>query len=267
MKRVPFISGLLLLAGLGLSALAFHPILPFFRSSSAPAAAITPTNLPGGFSAYTWYEPSISGYVTNTGVATLSNLTSFGSVYDLTNSTAAAFPVKQTAMLNALDTLYFSGAGSPPRLFAKSWSNTSPFEVFVVLSITNTGSKVILRDTNDGGALATNLWSFSQGNTTMSLSQGATSITGAPITNKYVVLDLVYSNANSFIYTNNIQSKTGAAGTNFYLQGLMIGSDNQPANGVQMSFASLFTFSNQILSAAARLSAFQYCTQRFNIGP
>lgn len=236
-----------------------------FLKGRVPVSPSSPTNLPDGYSAFTWYEPSL-GYATNAGVATLSNLTSFGATYNLVNATAASFPLREAAQLNGLDTLYFGGTANN-RLSMTTYTNTQPYEVCAVFSLTNIGVRVVCGGTVANGAPGG--WDFQHNGI---ISHNVRCTTGGPhylpITNRYIVVNLVYNGASTTAYTNNVQGATVATtGCAASQVGLRWGCDYQPGNGARTSLACLITFTNQTLNSAARLALYQYCTNRFAIVP
>lgn len=249
---------MVLVALLSLSALAFTPYLPFFGSSApTPAAALSPTNLPGGYVAFTWYDATLS-YTSNGSTATWSNLTSFGSRYDLTNAAGTNCPAKQVAVLNGLDSLLFVGtANGNQRLDCFVWTNQTPFEIFMVVCITNVGARFVL------SAIGTSDWAF-QVAAQFIVQQGSSATSVIGLTNRYAVLDLVYSNANSSIYTNNVKGLEASSGVNTVARGFRLDSQFNINNSANMGIAALATFTNQLLNAAARSNLYYYFSNRFN---
>jgi len=240
--------------------------IAFVASTSGPGLFF-PTNLPGGFAASGWWEPSRGAYVTNGGIATLPNLTSIGTAYDLTNSAGSTSPIREPSQLNGLATVYFAGA--TVRLSCDRWTNSSAFgsgyEAFIVMSHTNTSSGTFFGGLV--GSPGTN-WDFAVASSLLAVRQNSSIASTILLTNRYAVFDVVFSNATaSVIYTNNVIGKPGNSGVSTNAYGLRVGADFQPANGLRFSLAALVTFTNQILTASARSNMFFYFTNRFNLSP
>lgn len=237
------------------------------RVSNIPqssAAEVTPTNFPGGFSAFIWYEPSRSGYLTNAGSVILPNIGTGGTVYDLTNTIAAATPVREIAQLNGLDTLRFpGGSGAATTLKSQVLTNCAPFEMFVVLSVTNTAATSYLHDTfvsSEAGHVRK-----TSGNWSVYNSASFGSVT----TNRYIVIDWIAKTntgaAGGTMFTNNVSAVTNTASDSSIKRGMVFGSNTGGNFGMNMSVACIFAFTNQVLTADARLAAYQYCTNRFGL--
>ncbi len=240
----------------------------YTKYTPMPASPFFPTNVPGGFaeaiiSAAAWYEPSRAAYVTNAGTAYLTNLTSVGSLFNLTNL-AAVSPTLQSAQLNGLDAIGFDGTDD--RLDCVSLVGPQPFEVFMVYAMTNVGARVIF------GAMNTVNCSFDSLLTagTMSIyAGGAGSLPVFAITNKYHVVDTIYAGPSSLIFTNGVLGNSGGVGvpgtTGFV--GFKLGARNDNAIPGNFSMASLIVFTNRVLSPTQRSNVFFYCTNRFSPFP
>ncbi len=228
-------------------------------ASSSTSPPFFPTNIPGGFSAFFWYEPGRSSYVTNGSVRTLPNLSPAGAIYDLTNVTASASPVRQPAALNGFEAILFTDVvGS--RLDAREVTNFNPFEVVMVISCTNQGTKAIL----SGLDSVAHQMGMTAGGIQFLISQSAgTTPVSASITNRYVVLSCVFSNADSVIYTNNVVGADGSGGAGTVFSGLRLGARSDGGTRANFSLACMFGFTNQLLTTEARSNAFYYCTNRF----
>jgi len=236
----------------------------FLGSCLRQSSGFFPTNLPGGISAYGWWEPS-RAYVTNGTVGTLPNLTSIGSAFNFTNGSAVPVPpIRQVAALNGLDTLWFMNSQNNFML-CQSYTSAQPHEVFMVFAITNVASSVFpLSGFVTGGSSYHRFLHNSASNKKFSIGSGGAgdAVVSQDITNAYFVLDLVFSNANTTIYTNGTKALTVSAGTSV-AAGLCLGANDGSAKPA-MSFAGMCTFTN-ILDTTGRSNTTFYWRNRFGI--
>ncbi len=234
-----------------LTVLAVTPHLSLFGPSGG--GEITPATL----GAALWVEPSrTGGYVTNGGVATLVNFASTGAAHNLTNSVAGLSPTLRTG-LNGLSALAF-----PSTIYMISdlyHTTTGTQEVFLVWACTNTGATFGLSSytapaSNHGVLVGGGLIQMKQAGTTATLASPAPE-------NKFYVLDMVFTGANSTGYTNGVQGSPTFNLTSTNMSGIILGNIHA------ISVLSMFSWTNRVLTAAERLAAWQYCTNRFGAMP
>lgn len=241
---------------------AFDGVFKF--TSGGGVGSMTPTNLGGSEIVLAWYEPSRGAYTTNSSTGTLPNLTSSGSVYNLTNDVTASLPSTLAANLNGLDVVSFSSASI--YLWNTLFTNIGPQEIFAVVAITNTGfTDKVYWD----GAIG-NGWRFffDSGGAGSFASHGASTVDHTTtILNKYIVVNQTWNGASSALYTNGVIGATGNPLTGDPQSGLginkIIGSTTGGSTGLRL--ATWFAFTNTTLSVITRSNAFWYCTNRFNI--
>lgn len=260
MKRlITFVVAMMCVGALAQSRRLQGPYVP-------PPSALdfTPTNLPGGLSASGWWEPSRS-YTTNGSVGTLPNLTSIGAGFNLTNGSATPIPpLRQVAAQNGLDTLFFND-GANNFLLCTSYTSSQPHEVFMVLSITNAASATFVFGGVNGGAQYHRLEHNQAAEKKFRLGGGgvADSVVALDLTNQFFVLDIVWSNLSSTIYTNNslalvVNGGSAAAG------GITLGAHNG-ASKPRFSFFGMNSFTGQVLNATDRSNNWYYWKTRAGI--
>ena len=250
---------------LGLSGLAFTPYLPLFGPSGV--TEVTPVT----FGATTWYEPSRS-YTTNGGIATLANLTSLGSIFDLTNHTTLGFPVRQVAIQNGLDGLFFNSAVTN-WLECTNYQTMTPHEMIFAIAITNNAAvRTIFNSMNFptthdflvglAGPAKFQVQTDSHGGSSTSV-----------FTNQYIVVNAFITATNCRVFTNlGAGVLVGGTVTATNCDGMLIGRRNaiQFASAPQaglFSLLALITFTNQYISVATRSNCYWYLTNRFNLAP
>lgn len=230
------------------------------------AVATTPTNLPGGLSAAGWWEPSRSGgYITNGSVGTLVNLTSIGAGFNLTNISASPVPpLRQVAALNGLDTLFFRDDANT-LLVSLNYTSPQPHEVIMVMALTNAASSVFPFGGVNGGAVYHRFEHNSAGNKRFMLGAGGVgdATVCVDITNAWVAVDCVWSNASSTIFTNNIQGLVVNMNASL-AGGISLGGHNGGSKP-RFALASMISFTNMVLTATQRSNVWWYVTNRFGV--
>ncbi len=245
----------LTIAGLGLASLtvlAFTPYISLFRPGPADVNPIT-------LGATTWYEPS-RAYVTNGSIVVLSNLSSAGGVYNLTNDQAGSFWPKSQAGKNGFVSI---GLGVP-YLYNQVYHTTmNTQEVVMCVAFTNNAALIGF----DSFTSPTSNHSLTVGGGLLQMKMGASS--GVVFNNlaatasKFCVYNLQYfATAGQRCYTNMVLTPDAGAGlqaTN--MSGMVIG------DGQTWALLSMFTFADRLLTPAERAAAYYYLTNRFGVMP
>lgn len=239
--------------------------------SAPPAGDLWPTNIPG-VTCYAWWEPSISAYVTNAGVATLSNLTSMGSALDLKQSSVGFSPTAHPNGIGSYPTLDFGLSGAT-WLTSALYTSPQPHEVVMLLSLTNNGNAVqtIIGGTNENTQTYTHQLDFgSSGTLDIKLNNVGHTVTTLLKTNQWKIIDVVFNNNSSTVYTNGVQGGAATWDVTDGEAGFCLGR-NLVYNSTHINAAvvALFTFTNQTLGASAwspaRSNAFYYLTNRYGL--
>lgn len=220
----------------------------------------SPTNITG-YPSLGWWCVS-SNYTTNSSVVSLGNLYLANSGTDLTNMAAASlWPTRQAGAVNGLDAIYFNSASSGNYLKNINIARAQPFEIAMVVCLTNYGSGnwYVWSTTNStqSGFVANPNTGFIPyaGNTFSKVAD--------MITNKWFILDNSY-NTTLATYTNNtaVAAGNGANGLNGFT--LMQRYDlTGPSRGLIAEVAAYATN----LSAVARSNLFNHWTNKYNLAP
>lgn len=212
----------------------------------------SPTNTASSGPALAWWEVETS-YVTNSGVATLTDLT--GNGYSLrSDASQGAHPARQSNVVGSYDAIYFRGDDFPWTVMTNgALGMAQRYDVILVAAITNAGTYV-WSTTNSG---VPGLLSYSD---QFHLWGGGGPIDGAATYNQYIILDATADGASSNIRVNNSSVVSGNAGSTT-TTGFTLGMRYDYAARGTMSFIGGMIFTN--LQSGDRLSAFQYLTNRY----
>lgn len=233
-----------------------------FAPSQSASVPFSPTNIQG-FPALTWYVAS--DYATNAGKVSLPDRCSHG--YNLTNLGGAnTFPTKTAGGLNGLDYISFDGAGT--YLKCVNYTSPQPHEVVMVMSFTNKNTFPQIFD----GTTSVNehsLLQFPLGTWDIRTGGGNTAAANI-ISNKWMLIDVVFNGTASTIYTNGIAGVTVDAGT-YPMSGLTLGVGYGLSGTTYSDYscAELATYSGLLpgTNATARSTLTSYFTNKYNIAP
>jgi hypothetical protein len=167
-------------------------------------------------------------------------------------------PALITSGLNGLNYIAFDGTQN--RMKNTVYQQAQPNEIVFVAAFTNTGNTFFFDCTNGSAAHYYGLI----GNA-YRISGGSQQDVGIFVTNKWMVLDVVFNDASSAIYTNNVSvGSISALGTNPQ-SGIEIGTGIDVFFG-NVAFAEILGY-KAVLGTTARLNLFNYLTNKYVLPP
>jgi hypothetical protein len=184
---------------------------PAFRCDTIPATSGSwnPTNNADGTFPYAWYVGDWATITNESGV--LTNWQNLVSIYfNLTNNAASgtALPVVSGTLNNHK---YVTFDGVNDYLFSQSVTNTQPFEIVALLNYVYAAAssyKGLWEGYGNAGGSARR----TDANNLVAV--GASTLTdGFMATNTWLIVDIVYNQSSSYIYTNGVLAKSGNVGT------------------------------------------------------
>jgi hypothetical protein len=197
--------------------------------NSTPSAPSPPlndvTNL-AGYPPIAVYLPTVSGsYVSNTSPNRVTLLDLWTNSWNLTNLTAAHYPIQQS------DGSIAFNASQSQSLLCSAFTNTLPAEYLLVVKLNGIATNAQDRYLFSSFSASARHYSYisTSGNALLGDNNAMTWATASTlVTNKIIVIDFAVgsTNVNIQCFTNNVQANVSGQNQTGQMQGLAIGTDH-----------------------------------------
>lgn len=187
--------------------------VPWVGVTSGSISSMTMTNIPGAeTNCYAWYPgESYGGVWTNWSETANLNLQNEGDA--ATVPTAATTP-------NSKPSVFFNGGAW---LTNAAFTLAQPSEYWMVMSASNNPSATYQLFFDGRGSSSRNVFYRYLSSDTFGINATTDAILSQAVTNKWIVVRLIFNGASSTIYTNGVQGATGNPGS-YSMAGLTVGT-------------------------------------------
>lgn len=204
-----------------------------------------PTNLPNAVSISWW---KASDYVTNAGVKTIADSGPGG--YTITNTTGGDdFPVNG-GTLNGITVLEMWIGGSSSHLRNLSYTSSQPHTVCLIIKDESFDNiNMYFFDSCNSGARNYLFSSLGGQPKRMTMDSGTEVYSTYLNTNTWVLVECLFNDASSQMWTNGVSSAAAAAGGSSAINGFTLNGNFNTFNGTKCRFAEAMTYSTAFTAA------------------